>query len=131
MLFHLQILALLLLFPQAGTPPVEAKGLHILWVPAAMAGLSNEGPGFKVLDPLTQLDKTFSRAEELKPILDTLPAQMKENGIWISTSNAFLYVTDEKTQLKALVDLAGSNGISVFMCELAEQPRGWKKMGVP
>jgi hypothetical protein len=111
--------------------PIEAKGLHILWAPSAMAGLSKEGPGFRVLDPLTQSEKTFTKAEDLKPLLDTLPPRMKENGIWISTSNAFLYVADEQLQLKLLVELARTNGISVFICELGEQPGGWKKIEVP
>ena len=53
---------------------------------------------------------------------------MKENGIWISISNSFLYVADEKLQLMALVDLARSRRISVFMGELGEQPKGWKKI---
>jgi len=131
MLLLLPFLAVLLLPPQVKQAPVEAKGLHILWVPSAMAGLSKEAPGFKVQDPLTQIEKTFSRAEDLNPILRTLPSQMKENGIWISTSNSFLYVADEKLQLKALVEWAGTSGIHVFLCELAEQPEGWKQIGKP
>jgi hypothetical protein len=127
----MQILAVLLLVPQAGSAPVEAKGLPVLWVPSAMVGLSNEAPGFKVMDPLTRTEKTFTKAEDLKPILATLPTQMKANGIWISSSNAFLYVADEKLQLKALVEWAGTIGIDVFICELGEQPGGWKKAGVP
>ena len=98
------ILAVVFLTQQPGTAPIEAKGLHILWVPSAMAGLSKEAPGFRVLDPLTQVEQSFPKAEDLKPLLDTLPARMKENGIWISTSNSFLYVADEQLQLKALVD---------------------------
>jgi hypothetical protein len=131
MMMRAPVMAVLLLSQQAGTLLNEAKGLHILWVPSAMAGLSNEAPGFKVQDPLTQNDRTFTQADDLKPILDTLPTQMKENGIWISTGNSFLYVADEKLQLKALVDLATTRGISVFMCELGEQPKGWKKVEFP
>lgn len=125
------ILALLFLAQQPVTAPIEAKGLHILWAPGAMAGLSNEAPGFRVLDPLTQGEKTFPKAEDLKPILDTLPLGMKENGIWISTTNSFLYVATEKLQLKALVEMATTKGIPVFICELGEQPGGWKKVESP
>jgi hypothetical protein len=125
------ILTAFFLAQQPIAAPIEAQGLHILWAPSAMAGLSNEAPGFKVLDPLTQVEKSFPKAEDLKPILETLPLRMKENGIWISTSNSFLYVADEKRQLKALVDMARTNGISVFICELGEQPGGWKKIESP
>ncbi len=123
------ILTALFMAQQPGIAPIEAKGLHILWAPSAMAGLSKEAPGFRVVDPLTQGEKTFAKAEDLKPILDTLPPLMQENGIWISTSNSFLYVAEEKRQLKALVELARTKGIPVFLCELAEQPGGWKKLG--
>ena len=125
------ILAVVFLAQQPGTAPIEAKGLHILWVPSAMAGLSKEAPGFRVLDPLTQVEQSFPKAEDLKPLLDTLPARMKENGIWISTSNSFLYVADEQLQLKALVELARTKGVPVFICELGEQPGGWKKIEIP
>lgn len=131
MLFFAPILAALLLFPQSGASPDETRGLHILWVPSAMAGLSKEASGFKVLDPLTQVENTFSKAGDLEPILDTLPARMKENGIWISTSNSFLYVAEEERQLRVLADLAGARGINLFICELGKQPGGWKKVGVP
>ncbi len=131
MFLRASIMAVILLAPQAGTLPNEAKGLHLLWVPGAMAGLSNETPGFKVRDPLTQVESTFAKAGDLEPMLATLPPQMKENGVWISTSNAFLYVAEEELELKALSDLAGKRGINVFICELAEQPKGWKKLEVP
>ena len=131
MLFFAPILAALLLFPQAGASPDEAKGLHILWVPSAMVGLSKEAAGFKVMDPITQMENTFPMAEDLKPILDTLPIRMKENGIWISTSNSFLYVAEEERQLKVLVELARAKGINIFICELGKQPGGWKKIGGP
>lgn len=125
------ILAVALLAQPAGNLPNEAKGLHILWVPSAMAGLSNEPPGFKVRDPITQVERSFTKAEDLEPLLATLPPLMKANGVWISTSNAFLYVAEETAQLKALADLAGKRGAKVFLCELAEQPRGWKEFKVP
>jgi hypothetical protein len=125
------ILAVLLLAQPPATAPSEAKGLHILWAPSAMAGLSKEAPGFRVLDPLTQSEKSFTRAEDLKPLLDTLPPRMKENGIWISTSNSFLYVADEQLQLKALVEMARTQGIPVFICELGQQPGGWKQVDIP
>ena len=131
MLSFVPALAALLLLQPAVAPSDEAKGLHILWVPGAMTGLSNEAPGFKVLDPITQMERTFSMAEDLKPILDTLPTRMKENGIWISTSNSFLYVAQEERQLQVLVDLARTRGIDLFICELGKQPGGWKKIGVP
>jgi hypothetical protein len=131
MLFFAPILAALLLFPQAGASPDETRGLHILWVPSAMTELSKEAPGFKVLDPITQVENTFPKAGDLVPILDTLPIRMKENGIWISTSNSFLYVAEEERQLKVLADLAGARGINLFICELGKQPGGWKKVGAP
>jgi hypothetical protein len=131
MFMRASIMAVMLLAQPSGTLPNEAKGLHLLWVPGAMAGLSNEIPGFKVRDPLTQIESTFAKAEDLEPMLATLPPLMKENGVWISTSNAFLYVAEEKAQLKVLSDLAGKRRISLFICELAEQPKGWKKLGVP
>lgn len=125
------ILVLALLAQPAGNLPNEAKGLHILWVPSAMAGLSNEPPGFKVRDPITQVESTFTKAEDLEPMLATLPPQMKANGVWISTSNAFLYVAEETAQLKVLADLARKRGVKVFLGELAEQPKGWKELKVP
>jgi hypothetical protein len=131
MLFCAPVLAALILLQPPVASPVEAKGLHILWVPVAMAGLSNEVPGFKVADPITQQERTFSLAEDLKPILDTLPVRMKENGIWISTSNSFLYVAQEEQQLKMLAELARAKGVDLFICELGKQPGGWEKVAVP
>jgi hypothetical protein len=96
-----------------------------------MVGLSKEAAGFKVMDPITQMENTFPMAEDLKPILDTLPIRMKENGIWISTSNSFLYVAEEERQLKVLAELARAKGINIFICELGKQPGGWKKIGGP
>lgn len=125
------ILVVALLAQPAGNLPNEAKGLHILWIPSAMAGLSNEPPGFKVRDPITQVESTFTRADDLEPMLATLPPQMKANGVWISTSNAFLYVAEETAQLKVLADLARKRGVKVYLSELAEQPKGWKELKVP
>ena len=59
---HASILAVLFLTQQPVPAPIEARGLHILWAPSAMAGLSTGAPGFRVLDPLTQNERTFSQA---------------------------------------------------------------------
>jgi hypothetical protein len=128
MLFPVPIAAVLLLSQVPGTMPVEARGLQILWVPRALAATSDRLPGFAFRDPISETDKVFPEAQDLKGILDTLPPFMKDNGIWISSSNSFLYVEDENLQLKQLLALAKTRGISVFMSELGAQAQGWKKV---
>jgi hypothetical protein len=126
--FHMPLLAALILFQGSGPVPQEAKGLQILWVPMAVAETSNTTPGFKFRHPITYAELSFTKAKELKTILEVLPTPMKENGIWISTTNSFLYSKEENLELKTLVAMAKAQKIVVFLCELPKQPEGWKKV---
>jgi hypothetical protein len=108
--------------------PEEAKGLKVLWVPSALAGTSNTDPGFEFLHPATQVVVRVTKGKEFKPILDSMPVKMKSNGIWISTSNSFLYSEEENAELKVLVQLGKTQKIPVFICQLMSQPEGWKKL---
>lgn len=128
MLIHLPVLAALVLLQDAGVVPQESKGLQILWMPKAVAGTSNTSSGFKFRHPATREDMSFANVKDLLPIVEKLPQQVKENGIWISTTNAFLYTDEENADLKKLVSFAKSKKVYVFLCELPEQPRGWKKL---
>jgi hypothetical protein len=117
-----------ILVQEGGTVPMESKGLQVLWVPQALAETSNTTAGFKFRHPLTRVDLSFAKAANLRGILDQLPAAMRDNGIWVSTTNAFLYTKKENLELKHLVALARARKIYVFQCELGEQPQGWKKV---
>jgi len=127
MLLPSMLLAATVLLQDAGTVPMEGKGLQVLWMPAALAETSNTAAGFKFRHPTRNEDMSFSKAKDFQPILENLPPQMKANGIWISTSNAFLYTDQENLELKALVGRARTLKIHVFICELGEQPQGWKR----
>jgi hypothetical protein len=122
------LFAVMALLQDAGTVPVEGKGLQVLWMPEALAGTSNTTAGFKFRHPVSKEHMSFTKAKDLQPILEKLPQQMKDNGIWISTSNSFLYSDQENLELKALAARARALKIYVFMCELGEQPHGWKKV---
>lgn len=127
MMLHVPVLAVLMLFQEAGTVPQESKGLQVLWVPTAVAGTSNTSAGFKFRHPISRAEMNVAKAKDMKAILGKMPALMRENGIWVSTTNAFLYTEEEKLEFKALVALARGEKIYVFRCELGEQPEGWKK----
>ena len=108
--------------------PEEAKGLRILWVPRAVAEASKNDPGFEFRHPTTQAVVRVTQGKEFKPILDSLPLQVKSNGIWISTSNSFLYSEEENAVLRTLVQLGKIQKIPVFICQIMDQPEGWKKL---
>lgn len=108
--------------------PQESKGLQILWVPSSLSVTSNTDPGFKFRHPVSGAEVCFSKAKDLKKIIDSMPTQMKNNGIWISTTNAFLYSEKENKELKLLVRMAKLQKVYVFKCEIPEQPLGWKKV---
>ena len=127
MLIPATILAALVLVLVQDTPQ-ESKGLQILWVPNSLSATSNTAPGFKFRHPVTREELCFSRAKDFKKIMDAMPSQMKENGIWISTTNTFLYSDEENAELKDLVRMAKQKKIYVFKCEIPEQPLGWKKV---
>lgn len=125
MLFPKAIFAALVLLQEV---PQESKGLQILWVPSSLSATSNTAPGFKFRHPISRDEMCFSKAKDLKKIIESMPAQMKENGIWISTTNSFLYSEEENKELKELVRMAKPHKIHVFKCEIPEQPLGWKKV---
>lgn len=125
MLAQMPLLAALVLLQDS---PVESKGLQVLWVPQALAETSNTTAGFKFRHPLGKQEVCLSKAREFQAILDKLPAPMKANGIWISTGNAFLYSDEENLELKSLVAMAKAHKIHVFLCEIPDQPLGWKKV---
>lgn len=108
--------------------PEPAKGLQVLWVPEAIAGTSNTVPGFKFRHPASREDLVLRKAVDLKKVIEKLPAAVRANGIWISTTNDFLYSEEENLELRSLVAVARSLGVQVFSCELGDQPHGWKKL---
>jgi len=118
----------LILVQASDTVPMEGQGFQILWMPKALAATSNTSPGFKFSHPSTREPLCVSKGKDLKPVLGKLPAQMKANGIWITTSNSFLYSEEEKLELKGIVDLARARKIPVFLCEIGQQPEGWKRI---
>ena len=128
MLFRALVLAALVLAPARATAPEEAKGLQVLWVPKALALTSGSEPGFQFRHPATQVETTVSRGRDLESILKMLPAGMKSNGVWISTSNSFLYSKLENAELAVLVRIAKSQKIPLFICQLLDQPQGWQKL---
>lgn len=107
--------------------PDRTKGLQVLWVPESVTLTSNTVPGFKFRHPASREDMVFRNAAGLKKVLEKLPALTRANGIWISTTNDFLYSAEENLELRNLVAIARSLGIPVFRAELGEQPHGWKK----
>lgn len=123
MLPQLPLLAALVLLQDQ---PQEAKGLQVLWVP--QAGAVGSAAGFTFRHPLSGNQTVLPKAKGFAEILAKLPAAMKANGIWISTTNGFLYSEEENQELKALVALAKANRIYVFKCEIPDQPLGWRKI---
>jgi hypothetical protein len=124
----LPALAALTALPAFAQTPEAAKGLQVLWIAKAGAEISNTVPGFEFLHPATQAEVRLVRGKDFKPFLESLPALMKSNGIWISTSNSFLYSDEENAELRALVQLARTQKIHVFICQIMDQPEGWKKL---
>lgn len=128
MLRTVPVLAVMLLSQAPESLPQESKGLQILWMPRTLAITSNQAPGFSFRDPISETDKVYPEAQDLQGIIATLPPFMRDNGIWISASNAFLYTDDEHLQFKTLVELAKAKGIAVFLWELGAQPPAWKRI---
>ncbi len=115
-------------FVQLQEQPQESKGLAVQWVPQAVAGGPRTAAGFSYRDPLSGREATLQKAKDFAQVLATMPAAMKANGIWISTTNAFLYSPEENLELKALVALAKAGRVHVFLCEIPNQPLGWRKL---
>ena len=122
------LLTALVLVQASDTVPMEGLGFQILWMPKSLAETSNTSPGFKFSHPSTREPLCFSKGKDLNPVLGKLSPQMKANGIWITTSNAFLYSDPENLELKTVVDLARARKIPVFLCEIGQQPEGWKRI---
>ena len=123
-----QVLMGLIAFSAFSQPPDPAKGLQVLWIPKAGAEISNAMPGFEFHHPITKAEIRLIRGMDFKPVLESLPAQMKSNGIWISTSNSFLYSEEENAELKILVQLGKAQKIHVFSCQIMDDPKVWKKL---
>lgn len=125
MLTQWPLLAALVLLQDS---PQEARGLKVLWVPQATTAAARTPAGFTFSHPITRQEVCIGKAKDFQAILEKMPAPMKTNGIWISTTNAFLYSDEENRELKALVAIARAQNVYVFMCELPLQPLGWRKV---
>ena len=122
---QLPLLAALVLVQDS---PQESKGLQVMWLPRSMAEAAKTAAGFKFRHPLSKQEMCVGKARDFQAILEKMPAQMKANGIWISTGNSFLYSDEENLELKSLVAAAKAHKVYVFMCEIPDQPLGWKKV---
>ncbi len=107
--------------------PTREGGLSVHLLPDRVATLSGGHGGFTVTDPATrQPGETYARPEELLDYLSRLPPAIRENGIWIVTTNPSAYAESEQAKLKSLAKLCAEKKIPLYICRASELPKGWK-----
>jgi hypothetical protein len=109
-----------------GGEPIRKNGLSLHLFPERVAQLSGAHGGLRGIDPITKaLGQTFRSSEELLSYFMGLPETVRQNGIWIVTSNPDAYSEYELSMLSVLAKDCRERGIPCFICRAAELPNGW------
>lgn len=129
-LFYLVLSFLFLAISSAmAVEPTRAGGLSVHVLPDRVANLNGKHGGFTVSDPVTKkMGDTYSEPEELLVYFHQLPETVKQNGIWIVTTNPDSYSEYEHSKIAKLITLSSEEGIPVFTCRAKDLPNGWKRV---
>jgi hypothetical protein len=114
----------------SASEPERAKGLSVHMLPDRIAHIANRNRGFTVRDA-NGTESTYADAKQLVGFFQTLPAPIRENGIWVVTTDPSAYSPAEREKLRALIGLCRQKNIPVFTCRGSELPGGWKRSEVP
>jgi len=110
--------------------PKRENGLSVHFAPKSAAGALGAGKsGFMVSQT-----KNLKLPSE-RPILDTpeklieyflnQPQEIRENGLWVITTNPKAYSADEMKSTEVLKSLCRQKNIPLFFCRGMELPNGW------
>ncbi len=87
-----------------------------------------EAGGFDVRPQTSVKDrKVFPSAEALFVFFKTLPAMVRQNGVWVLTTNPAAYAESELKQLSVLEDLCKKSKTPLFVTRASELPDGWQR----
>lgn len=123
-------LSLAMLVTCVASEPERSKGLSVHMLPDRVAQFNGHTGGFIVRNADND-ESNYSDAQQLVAFFQTLSAPIRENGIWVVTTDPSAYSENERTKLKTLVALCGEREIPIFTCRGSELPNGWKRSTVP
>ena len=125
------IIALMLLVMAVGIQAElwRDKGLSLHMLPKRVADLSGSKWGFTVTLPNgTKPDITIQSAAELKEYFTSLSAEIRENGIWIVTTDPAAYSEPEQQVLDDVKKMCIADNTPLFICRGSELPNGWQRI---
>lgn len=110
--------------------PNRENGLSVHFAPKSASEALGAGKnGFMVsqtknLQPASERP-VFDTPEKLIEYFLNQPKEIRENGLWIVTTNPKAYSADEMKSTEALKDLCRQKNIPLFFCRGMDLPNGW------
>jgi hypothetical protein len=122
------VLALLLSTSLFGAPE-RSKGISMHMLPERVAKISGKQGGFTVsyapyLAP-EKKEPLLQTLKEFKAFIAKQKSEVKENGVWIVTTNPVSYSEAEKELLEQVTTSLPGIEVPIFVCRGSELPDGW------
>jgi hypothetical protein len=103
--------------------------MHLL--PKRVADLSGSKWGLTVsaADYLTPDagSTTLQTGAEFRSFVRKQSSSVKQNGVWIVTTNPEAYSKSENTFLEQVMSICAADKIPLFICRASNLPDGWKR----
>ena len=108
--------------------PTRAAGLSVHLQPERIGRLRGETGGFDVLpQDASERRRLFPDRHALFEFFRRLPVTVRENGMWVVTTNPDAYADWELRQLADLEILCRGDSIALFVIRASKLPDGWER----
>ena len=129
------IFVLLLATLVGAVTPERSKGISTHMLPKRVADLSGSKWGLTVsASAYLTPDAGTTTLQTSREFLDFVQKQndsVKENGVWIVTTNPDAYSEPEKAFLNDVIALCKREKIPLFIVRGSQLPDGWKRYDLP
>jgi hypothetical protein len=111
--------------------PERAKGISMHMLPKRVADLGGNKWGLTVtaasyLTP-DAASTTLQTGAEFRSFVRKQSSAVKQNGVWIVTTNPEAYSKPENTFLEQVMSICAAEKVPLFVCRASELPDGWKR----
>ena len=125
------VLILLLTTLAVAATPERSKGISMHMLPKSVADLSGSKWGLTVsaADNLTPDagSTTLQTGTEFRSFVRKQSSSVKQNGVWIVTTNPEAYSKSENTFLEQVMSICAADKIPLFICRASNLPDGWRR----
>jgi hypothetical protein len=128
-------LVLLLATLAVAATPERSQGISMHMLPKRVADLSGSQWGLTVsgsanLTP-DAASTTLQTAAEFLTFVNKQSSAVRQNGVWIVTTDPDAYSELEKTFLNEVIALCKKEKIPLFIVRGSQLPNGWKRYDLP